>query len=248
MHLLLHKATWLVMAAAAVLSLTVGAALAHEGREVGEYRFIVGWVEEPTYEGFRNGVDLRVNKVVPMDGAPAMEGAPSEAMSGTMAMAMDGSMDHGGGMTVPVEGLENTLQVEVVHPGTGASRTMGLYAVFGMPGHYRADLIPTEPGVYVFRVFGTVEGVPVDESFQSAGAGGQFNDVWTASELHFPNPQPSVRELESAVRGALTTAQQAQDAALAAGDDDSSAEYLAIMALVLGALGLGAVLLAWVKR
>jgi hypothetical protein len=46
----------------AVLFSVIGvpSALAHEGRNVGEYNFIVGFINEPAIEGMINGVSLRV--------------------------------------------------------------------------------------------------------------------------------------------------------------------------------------------
>ena len=67
-----RKFAWLILAALATLSLAVGAAVAHEGRPVGDYRFIVGWLEEPAYEGFQNAVSVRVNKVIDFEEAAAM--------------------------------------------------------------------------------------------------------------------------------------------------------------------------------
>ena len=58
-------------------------------------------------------------------------------------------------ITEPVEGLEDTLQVEVTHLPSDTSREMPLRTIFGDPGHYTADLIPTAPGHYRFRFFGT---------------------------------------------------------------------------------------------
>lgn len=63
---------WLMLAALATLSLSVGAVAAHEGRPVRDYRFIVGWLEEPAYEGFQNAVSLRVSKVIESEDAAAM--------------------------------------------------------------------------------------------------------------------------------------------------------------------------------
>ena len=67
----------------------------------------------------------------------------------------DGGGDDGMSMTdedattapagIPVEGLAETLQVEVTHVPSGASRIMDLRAVFQAPGDYTADLIPTAP-------------------------------------------------------------------------------------------------------
>ncbi len=63
----IRKFAWLMLASLAVLGLTLGAVLAHEGRPVGDYRFIVGWQHEPAYEGFQNAVSIRVNKIVEGD-------------------------------------------------------------------------------------------------------------------------------------------------------------------------------------
>ena len=46
--------------ATAILALTATAALAHEQREVGEYTFTVGMLEEPVFAGQKSGLDLRV--------------------------------------------------------------------------------------------------------------------------------------------------------------------------------------------
>lgn len=40
----------------------VSAVLAHESRDVGEYTFVVGFLNEPVYSGDKSGLDLRVSK------------------------------------------------------------------------------------------------------------------------------------------------------------------------------------------
>ena len=136
----------------------------------------------------------------------------------------------------PVEGLEGSIQVEVSHAASGASRTFDLYAVFGEPGHYAADLIPTAAGVYEFRIFGTIEGTEIDETFVSQGAGGDFDDVLTSVELQFPEQLPELREVVGAVQGARDIAQEAQDAALAA-QQSGDGGALAVVALIVGIAG-----------
>ena len=59
-----RKSVWLAVASLVILSLTIGSALAHEGRPVGDYRFVVGWQEEPAYEGVRNAASVQISKVV----------------------------------------------------------------------------------------------------------------------------------------------------------------------------------------
>ena len=115
---------------------------------------------------------------------------------------------------------------------------MNLRAVLNEPGRYAADLIPTAPGVYEFRVFGSADGTAIDETFISRGGGGGFDDVRSVADLQFPERLPEVREIESAVRGALSTSQQAQDSALQADDGASTANTVAIAAMVLGVLGI----------
>ena len=150
-----------------------------------------------------------------------------------------GAAQSGGhGEEVPVEGLEKTLQVEVTHVPSEASRVMNLRAVLNEPGHYAADLIPTAPGVYEFRVFGSAEGTPIDEAFISRGGGGGFDDVRSPADLQFPERLPEVREIESAIRGAMSNSRQAQDSALQAEDGASTANTLAVAAMVLGVLGI----------
>ena len=268
MKLLFPRIIWLVPALIATLALTLGTALAHEGREVEGYRFVVGWTDEPAYEGFKNGVEVRVTMEahMPEDAPKAMpqgtdggdyHSGSDDGGNGTsaysMAMGQGMSMDHG--EAIPVEGLEESLQVEVTHVPTGGSRVVSLYPTRNDPGHYTATLLPTAPGVYQFRVFGTIEGTPIDESFRSRGGGGGFDDINSSADLHFPDTLPEIRELESAIRGALNTAEQAQDLALAAASEDdggSTSGVLVIVALVLGALGLatgaGSILFALRRR
>ena len=218
MQLAFNKRYWLAAAVAAVLSLTVSTALAHEGREVGDYNINIGWINEPAYEGFINGVELRVTRV--------MESGDDHHADST-AMADD---HHGD--SAAVKGLENTLQVEVTYVPTGASRVVNLLADVYEPGRYTADLLPTTPGVYEFRVFGAIEGMQVNETFASKGGGGGFDDIRPLASLQFPEEIPSVREMEDAVRGAISTAEQARDAA------EEGPGALPIIALVFGATGM----------
>jgi len=47
--------------------LGTGTALAHEGRDVGDYNFVVGFINEPAVEGMLNGVSLRITSLVVED-------------------------------------------------------------------------------------------------------------------------------------------------------------------------------------
>jgi hypothetical protein len=138
----------------------------------------------------------------------------------------------------PVEGLERTLQVELTYVPSGDARVLRLRTIYREPGHYTADLIPTVPGHYRFRFFGSLGETAVNETFESRAGGGQFDDVDASADLQFPERLPAPREMQSAIRGTQQTAQQAQDAAQAALAGRASAQTLAIIGAVLGALGL----------
>ena len=231
----LRKSAWIAVASLVILSLSTGTLMAHEGRPVGNYNFVVGWLQEPSYEGALNAVSVTITRMEVdahasmQDESKGEEGAEDEQY-GMTSMA---GMAHDQGP--PVEGLEGSIQVEVTFVPTGVSETFDLLAVFGEPGHYVANLVPTASGVYEFRVFGDIEDTTIDETFASRGGGGGFDDIRPSAGLHFPEELPEIREIESGVRGALQTAQQAQDAALAAQESGGSA--LAIVALIVGIVG-----------
>jgi hypothetical protein len=139
----------------------------------------------------------------------------------------------------PVEGVEDTVQVEVTYVPGDQSRTFDLRTIFGDPGHYTADLIATSPGHYRMRFFGNIEGMEIDETFESRSGGGNFNDMATTVDIQFPEPLPEVREIEAAVRGNQTAIMSAQDSAMAANNSASSARVLGIAGVIVGAVGIG---------
>ena len=49
------------VAALIVLLSPLASVFGHEHRQVGGYELVVGWVEEPTYVGLMNGVQVRIN-------------------------------------------------------------------------------------------------------------------------------------------------------------------------------------------
>lgn len=140
----------------------------------------------------------------------------------------------------PLEGLQDTLQVEVTHVPSTVAKVMKLRSIYRAPGHYTADLIPTAPDQYRFRFFGTIQDMTVQEIFDSKSGGGQFDDVESSMDLQFPVRLPEIREIANALRGAQQDAQQAQDTALAAQaglTSLTSARTFALIGVVLGALG-----------
>ena len=120
----------------------------------------------------------------------------------------------------PVEGLDETLQAEIIFGGE--TRELELRAAFGEPGSYVADVIPTEPGTYSFHIFGTVEGTEIDETF--TGGPDTFSEVEDSAVLDFPAAAASGTD-------AATLAEDAQDTA-------DTAQILAIVGIIAGIIGI----------
>jgi hypothetical protein len=116
----------------------------------------------------------------------------------------------------PVEGLEGTLEIQVLYAG----RTfLGDLTPGGAPGRYRAEIFPTVRGQYEVRLTGTVEDMAVDEVLEP-------EEVLSAGVLQFPENQPDPIE------------QQAALASLQARVQTTSTLALAGVILGLGGLGL----------
>ena len=145
--------------------------------------------------------------------------------------------DSPGQIDVPVLNV-TTLQVEVIHVPTGASRTMELRPVSGEDGSYVADFIPTAPGAYTFRFFGTVDGEPFNESFTSGP--GSFDEIEPARSLQFPYELRETRELQGAVEGMQSELDLAGDTATNADSVASTALIIGLVGLVAGVFGTAA--------
>jgi hypothetical protein len=130
----------------------------------------------------------------------------------------------------PVTGLEQTLKAEVTTEGGSEKLEVQLRPRFNAPGAYDGRFLPTEAGVYTFRIFGTIEGTQIDERFTSSDS--TFSSV--ATPVAFPQPAVSSQELNESLQGVderLTSLE----------DDDGSdgAMMVGILGVVLGAAGLG---------
>ena len=134
------------------------------------------------------------------------------------------------GESKPVEGLEKSLQVEITHVPTGLSKIFNLRIIFRDPGHYTADLMLTAPGVYRMRFFGTIEGIQVNETFNSRGGGGGFNDVESTADIQFPTKVAEAREIEAVARHLEEENHELEKAV-------AKANAIAIAAAILGAIG-----------
>ena len=202
--------------------------------DAGEHTIGVALVNNANMPYAWQGAPVESSVVVHIaeDGGDAAQAAG--AMAGMRAMEMAMAMEDDAGM-VAVEGLAATLQVEVTHMPTGASRVMNLHAVSGDAGHYLADFIPTASGGYSFHFTGSIEGVAVDERFESGAD--TFANVEPATAIQFPERAASAREVEAASRGAIEAAQQALSLSASAGGAADNARMLGIVGIVVGAAG-----------
>lgn len=165
----------------AVLALLLTAfalpAAAHEGRDVGIYTLYFGWRAEPAYVGFFNGPEVYIE--VRQSNKPAR-----------LTPMQHGDEDHDAPRD-PLASVAIDLQVEVTFGS--ATRTLTLEPNYGTTDHYIAVLIPTRPGDYTFRVFGTIGDTVVDEVFTSSA--GEFSTVEPLGDVTFPDALPSLVEL-----------------------------------------------------
>jgi len=79
-----------------VLTMAVGpgATLAHESRDVGEYTFVVGFLDEPVYAGLKSGLELRISAGEdPVEGAE--ETLEAEVTFGDQTRALEISPSFG---------------------------------------------------------------------------------------------------------------------------------------------------------
>jgi hypothetical protein len=227
------KRSW--RAAAAVVAVTAAssaylwgtpAAFAHEQRHVGAYQFTVGWEHEPTYVGEENAVQLFIHDA---------KGSPIDDI-----------------------GSPPTLQVQVIF-GIQTSPPVDLEASFdpdtglGTHGEFDAAIIPTEPGNYTFHFYGSLRGQRINERFTSGPA--TFNTVEDPSGIEFPTNVPTLSDL-AGLSGRLTPRVDHAAAVASVGvSRANSAHNLALIGVILGALGLvagvtlgGAALMATRRR
>lgn len=167
-----RKLYWVLSLVLALIVTAFAPALAHEGREVGAYTLVFGWRNEPAYAGMMNGPEIFISMGHSHD-------HDDHSSAHTIAFVHgDGHGDEPKSMAdVPVD-----LRAEVTF---GAQTTTVTFRrAWGTDDHYIAELIPTLPGDYTFRVFGTIGEVEVDEIFSSAD--GQFSTVEPATDIMFP--------------------------------------------------------------
>ena len=92
-----------------------------------------------------------------------------------------------------VEGLEKTLQAEVIVGGSAKTMPLKVAARFGLPGKYQGQLLPTKTGDYSFHIFGNVGTTKVDEKFESGP--NTFGGIESTDGLQFPDKALSTTDL-----------------------------------------------------
>jgi hypothetical protein len=141
------------LAFAAVVSfvpVTMPQAFAHQRQlyTIGnqDYLIVIGSLNEPVFVDDKSGVDLRV-----------LQADPNNPMNSTAEGA------------VPVEGLDEALQVEIAAGNN--TKVLQLEPAFGEPGAYEAPFYPTVATTYTYRLFGTINNTPVDLAFTCSPTG-----------------------------------------------------------------------------
>jgi hypothetical protein len=205
------------------------------------YRITIGSLNEPFVVDNTSGVDLRVAEVA----APGANGPSKSGRAGS-----------------PVTGLERTLKVELA--AGNKKETLSFDPSDTSPGSYTADFIPTVQTTFSYRIFGTINGSPVDLTFTCVpGEGsetaedasqvklsgvvlrvdkiGNFGCPVARSGAGFPEPALSSYELAQNMQ-TLAEAQHAASSRAA------TAQTIGIAGLVVGFTGLLAGGIAWRKR
>jgi hypothetical protein len=133
---------------------------AHGHTEVGDYELVIGFHNEPAYQGEPNGLNLFVTNMKTEE---------------------------------PVNGLEETLRVEIIH---GSSKQeLKMEAQWGQDGAYTAYVLPTAEGDYTWHIWGDIEGTPVDVSMTSSSD--TFSSIEPKSSVAFPAAEATPAELKT---------------------------------------------------
>lgn len=229
------------VAVATVLALATSFAVAsaHYVFTAGKYRIAIGWQNEPsagtdTYLGEPNAIQVFIDI------------APADDPHGTAVSTLNQDCSH----------PDFQLTVTV---GSTTSSPLCPASVYdsdinrGRLDEYDYPLIPTVVGTYTFRIFGTINGTPVDQEVTSGPT--TFDSVADASAAEFPVPVPGVAQVATKVETvnqrasfALTSAQDAARAAADARMSASGATLLAIVALVVAVLISAANLVIGLRR
>jgi len=141
----------------------------------------------------------------------------------------------------PVTDLGDSLKVDVIFGQQQMELPMepafDPQEGFGTLGDYRAWLIPTASGTYSFHFSGSIGKQKVDERFTSGPT--TFDDVADPAEVEFPTKVPTGTELAGRLDREIPRLTAAVASARSEADDKAdSARTLAVIGIVIGAVGL----------
>jgi len=131
---------------------------------------------------------------------------------------------------VPVTGADQTLQIQIRQGSQ--TRQFPLRAVFGQPGYYVADIVPTRAGDYVWTFAGSIGTDQVNEAFDSAD--GKFDAVAASDAIEFPVAAPDPEQVTLQLQSAEALSQRAL--------------LVAYVGVGIGVLGVLAAVVLWLTR
>jgi len=104
-----------------------------------------------------------------------------------------------------VNGLEETLRAEIIYGSS--TQEVELRAQWEQDGAYTADILPTAAGDYTWRIWGDIQGTPVDVSMTSSPD--TFSAIQSKADVSFPAAEPTAAELLAASEAAAASARTA---------------------------------------
>ena len=211
-----------VATAAMLLALATSFAVAsaHYVFTAGIYRVAIGWQFEPafgtdTYVDAQNAIQVFVDV------------ASAEDPKGKPVSTLNQDCSH------------PDFQVTVTVGGATSSPFCPALAYDGDTGNGRLDeydypLIPTVVGAYTFRIFGTIDGTPIDKTVTSGPT--TFDSIADSSSVEFPVAVPATAAIAAKADAVAQRAADALASAQSATSSASSASTLAIIAIVIAVL------------
>ena len=205
----------------ALALLPASPAFAHGDVATGDLVLAIGFVNEPAFAGLPNGVQL----IVERDGEPVTDLRPGDVVV---------EITFGDETSEPMD-LEPAFAFE------------GGQLVFGEPGDYHAEFVPSQPGKYTFHFTGTIDGEKIDEELSSSPS--TFSTVEDVAAASFPPVNaPTNEALATRIDAESTRSAEgiaaAEVATASAEDAATTARTVGMIGVVLGAIGVIAAIAA----
>jgi hypothetical protein len=197
-----------LLAALLGVVLTTVPALAHEKRHVGNYTFVVGFLDEPAYANVKNSLDLTI-----------CNGSDCNYTVQDAAKVLSN----------PVNDADKTLKVEV-STGGSAPLALTLEPRWANPGKYNAYFLPTKVGDYTFHIFGTLNNNSIDEKFTSSPTG------FSAVEQVQAYPSTSANASNADIAALKSQVQSTQNSAITAVTIGAIGAVLGVLGLLTAGL------------